>query len=290
MQQKGDKCQEHTLINKQFFEKLLALEINQIPVIVLPLKHSKYDGIVYLMHNFYGTQFVDDDVIVMSCKLLCSFCGTTADGEFRWDLLSFNSLSKLVELLSQMLMQSPNKLYTNISEDIVPEVLMSLSKLIQESCLHIMPQYRSSNKVLLASTCDLEANVVKILCLPFAIDMEQSLFYEICCSLHKGKLLQSLVFITRHNTVDINVVVGLIARLVLTDEMFASQIKNLFVRKEILDLLPSLLFDQENINVLSDMLAVLSHLSRQSPDSVAMVTRLFVKDKGIFYLFIYFLS
>ena len=282
MQQTSVPFDDHTLVNQPFIKKVLSTDINLNPVTELPLHHGKYDGVIFLLYQFHCRHHNDDYILVILSELLCCCGDNILNGKesFRLDILSYSGICKLIDLLSQVLLQTPSKIYTKIKEDMLPNIMFVLSTFIQERCLYTMSKYDNANKVLATNTKDMEILIIKILCLPFAVDLDHSVFYELCCSIHKTNVLRSLILITKLDKIDINIVVGLIARLVLTDEMFSSQLKSLFAHNEILDIFKGILFNQENVNVLSDLLAVLSHLSRQSSDSVTMVTNLFMDDKG----------
>lgn len=310
---------------------------------------GKYDGCALCL--YYVNKHVaspEDTVLKITCDIVSCF-GDDAYGEndptefLKWNLLSYQGISITLQLLNDVFSKSPNALYTQIPEERIPTVIHTLSQLLRidhekivskdspdsaeavsktslESPNKTASRYSIVNSTTLFSSVDketkrsIEKNLVKILCLPFAIELEQSLSYEILCALHQSNTMDSLFQHvhrllnndsqgnqSRYSNDDdeqLGVVVGLIARLVLTDEMFIAQLKALLRRSEIGDVFRVFLYgkscdgivvnssnSKKNSNsnsncIRCDMLAILSHLARQSVDSVEAVTETLCVDTG----------
>ena len=262
---------------------------------------------------------------------------------FKWELLSYHGITLAVRLLVNVFTRFPNAFYTHLDErqaGILIHVLGTLLHLINDtngdrnvgsggsgrkaSKFRFISSQLSNDKNTKnkedvrtknerieqdANTkMSLQSNIVKILCLPFALELDQTVLYTILCSLHQNSALESLLRAAsahQHSSNSSNnnnksvigspegeeqtsIIVGLVARLVLTDEMFVAQLKGLLSNDHktwIRILIQKLLFESRDTGVRCDVLAVLSHLARQSADGARLGMRVFEQDDGMYTIF-----
>lgn len=316
----NEESHDTSLVQQQFLKKLFSLNVN-----TLHTAHDgdhdekektagKYDGIILSLyhvnkHGGHCNIAPEETVLKITCDLLSCF-GDDAFGEedpenfFKWNLLSREAVFVVLELLNDVFTKTPNALYTQIPEAQIPTILYTISQMLKLDHKQLVSRFNnnklgggfvSSNEV--EKKKRLEKNLVKILCLPFAIEMDETTCYEILCSLHQSDTLSSLFEHVQRLVVDraddnrycddegLGMTIGLIARLVLTDEMFVAQLKSLLKRDDIGDIFREFLYagrdsgrdnnidNNGNHEIQCDMLAVLSHLARQSVDSVADVSK-----------------
>ena len=272
-------------LSRTFYEKLMTTNTSSNAIFHLPMHHGKYDGIIYALHILNQSEHysVDNVIQILTSILLC-FVDIVRKSQVIVDLarmkyfLSFDGLLHLIHIFNVILMKSPKFIYTKITEDNLPKIYFILSSLLLSSSQELILSHRCKNPIFSESAkhINMSSSIVKVLCLPLSINMDQSLFYEVLCSCHKSMILESLLSLTENSELDdINIAVGLFARLVLTDDMFVSQLKSLLAHKTIINLLKNLL--KFNMVVISDVLAVLSHLARQSADYVKVISNVFEK-------------
>lgn len=286
---------ESSLVHEQFIEKLEAIDVTKMQCegeIAFPGNHSIYDGVILTLYRVNATTgLCAKALLAILVEMISCFAEDSYEEEdnpieyCKWNLLSYQGVVVFVELLVDILTRFPNAFATRIPEDRISSVMYAFGLLLQ-----IDEQQRSrfscTNQRLLSLRDNLTTGVTKILCLPFALDLEQSLTYEILCSLYQCQTLNSLLTCVqtlpfREDREQTSIVVGLVARLVLTDEMFVAQFKGLLNDSTGLEnLITEFIFESKDTGVRCDMLAILSHLARQSSDNGRIVSRIFQENEG----------
>lgn len=286
------KDDEDTTSHDAFLQKLFQTDINN-ETIHLPMQHGKYDGLVfahYVDHQRSPNDVTTEDTVIQQICQIFYYFGeqllTDASGGceqcLNWEILSSEGIALNAQLLNEILSKSINKIYVKSVEELFPHIVFILTTLLQREHFDEIAKYKTSNDEIssVASPLQIELIIVKILCIPFSVDLDESLLYEILCAIHRSDTLKSLIQVSK-DTKDRNVIVGLMTRLVLTDEMFVSQLKSLVTDdEEMLFLFSTLFLQYEDVNLLCDMLAILSHLTRQSSDNIAVITKIFHSDQG----------
>lgn len=272
-------------LSQQFLDDVSSTLINSDIIKKTPLNHGKYDSVVFLYSRFYRDEPKHFYIEKLCLILFCCFNNSEGLAGFNPDILSCDGVSCLIHVVNDMLTRSPNNLCQNLSEDDLPKLFSIFGLLIQkETRQSLCVKYKTNNQVInYTKMINLEDTLVRLLCLPLAVEMDQSLSYEILCSFYQTDVLLSLMLLTNSQKIDINTVVGLIARLVLTDDMFVSQLNTMLARQDIMDLFKKLMIDQQNTVVLCDSLALVNHLARYSTDSACAVLKLFAEDQSDLY-------
>ena len=279
--------------HRLFIESLLNININSGEVIPrIPCGHGKYDGLVAILYHFYGNgeamEFSEKLTLTLVCELLSCFeMNVYSQQDFlgdplQWFLLSYEGICTTLKLLDQIFSKTPNAFYTHIPEEKITTLMNTICLLLQSDV--------SDNRNDRIEKSSFEKDLVKILCLPFAVDLDQSFFYEILCVLQQNNVIMSLFKHVKHRLKDVGgsnqtndqlgVIVGLIARLVLTDEMFIAQFKTLLQQDEIKQIVVLFLYEYQENCIRCDVLAILSHLARQSSDSINVITETLRREKG----------
>ena len=277
------------LLHQQFVKKLTSSKIAS-PDTELPKKYGFYDGLVSLFSQTEG--LCEDSVLQILNQIMYCFAEDAMEEDqpcqyFKWNLISYQGVSQLVSRLVDIFSKFPNSFYSRIAENDLPSLMFVLSALLQIKDNEKAKYYCGNGLANEEGKMNtLAENVIKILCLPFALDLDQSLLYEILCSLYQSSTIGSLLLLLSKpsmidNKDETSIVVGLIARLVLTDEMFISQLKSLFNGPDNFDMLfKDLLFSSSDNAIRCDVLAILSHLARQSADTSRVVSRIFEQENG----------
>ncbi|XP_066932219.1 serine/threonine-protein kinase 36-like [Clytia hemisphaerica] len=293
--QQSQNTKDNNLLHQQFAKKMITTKTTS-PDIELPMKYGFYDGLISLFTQIEG--LCEDSILQILNQIIYCLAEDSMEEDqpyqyFKWNLISYQSLSQLVSLLVNIFSKFPSSFYSRIAENDLPSLMFVVSALLQIKDDEKV-KYCSGNG--LTDNIDrvdtLTENVIKILCLPFALDLDQSLLYEILCSLYQSSTIGSLFFLLSKpsmidNQEETSIVVGLIARLVLTDEMFISQLKSLLNGPENFDMLfKDLLFSSSDNAIRCDVLAVMSHLARQSADTSRVVSRIFEQENGFSRLFL----
>ena len=234
---------------------------------------------------------------------------------FRWDLLSYHGIAHSISLLVGIFARFPNAFCTKLDECQAAVLIHVLGSFLRITTAAAATNDEGVTKPRLSSQLynnmpktdfdckdTLQSDIVKILCLPFALELDQTVLFGILCALHQSATLESLfkAALVLHNSSVIanpgataaaeeqtSIIVGLVARLVLTDEMFVSQLKTLLNgnRPWIRELVQKILFESRDTGVRCDVLAVLSHLARQSADGARLVMLVFEQDNGMYIRF-----
>ena len=277
-----------------FVEFMLTHEIDPQHVL-LPLSHGKYDGYVIMLHKIANA-----NEIKVFQKLIClleCFVGNNSvenDREepnvelFLWHLLSFDSLFLLVDLLQKLIYKRPNCLLS-LSENALHNIFFFFAVCINPKYIDKWQTCRFSNKsiVLNISMEKFHSNLINLFCIVFTLDIDLSVMYGLYCLLHRCLLLKSLLLLTKIYPNCTGTLLGLFAHLVITDEMFIPQLQLLLTIDETNCMLQDLLTAQNDVGALCDLLAALSHMSRQSSDNVVVIVHLFApNESGNLFIYI----
>ncbi|XP_065647778.1 serine/threonine-protein kinase 36 isoform X3 [Hydra vulgaris] len=275
-------------IENGLVEHLLTHEFDTQDV-ALPLSHGKYDGYVLLLEKIVNTNEIK--VFHKVVSLIKYFIGQNTDNEniepnielFAWNLLSFDCLFLLFDLLQRLVYKRPNSLF-GLSEIDLHNMYFVLSVSLRPDYIDKWSSHRFSNKcIFLKVNVDIfYHNIINLLCIVFTLDIDLSVMYRLFCLFHKCFLLKSLLLLNKIYPSCSGTLSGLIAHLVITDEMFIPQLQLLLSAQDTNRVVQDLLVAQGDIGVLCDLLATLSHMSRHSSDYIALIVQLFVSNKNDF--------
>ena len=149
---------------------------------------------------------------------------STSSSHLKWDLLSSHGITITVKLLVDVFTKFPNKFYTNFDErqsGILIHVLGTLLRFANndndgssisgrsgiegnrkrsskftssdDKNTNINKDDKTKDNHIEKNINTLQIDVVKILCLPFALELDQTVLYAILCSLHQSSALESLL-------------------------------------------------------------------------------------------------
>lgn len=123
--------------------------------------------------------------------------------------------------------------------------------------------------------------IIKIFYFPFAVDIEEHLLHDTQSTLYEHRLIPNLLeFSSKFLPVeDLELALGLIARLVFSDEIFVTQLARDITNQKAEPFLTSLVSADNSVTLLNDVITILSHVSRSSSEYVAMVTRVLQGDR-----------
>lgn len=123
--------------------------------------------------------------------------------------------------------------------------------------------------------------IIKIFYFPFAVDIEEHLLHDALSVFYEYRLIPNLLeFSSKFLPVeDLELALGLIARLVLSDEIFVTQLARDVTNQKVEPFLASLMSAENSVTLLNDVIAILSHVSRSSSEYVSMVTRVLQGDR-----------
>ena len=186
--------------------------------------------------------------------------------------LSFNEVCTLTRMLCSTLTKSPFTVYAKIPEEVLPQCVGVLCKLLQLGDMTTLGTSKDFE--------DLQISVIKIFIVPFVVDLDNSVLYSIMTQFYENNVLEYLLQIVKH-TKHCEIVVGLITRLVLTGEMMLGQLKTLFHKEEYFQTIQLLIMREADEPILCDLLAFVTHYLRYSVDDNGLVIKLFQSSKGM---------
>jgi len=286
-----DTIKDYT--NQEFIKFLLATKITKT-MHSSALHCGNLDGFIKLVSLLYNQQLLDIDLKILLeklCELLLLY-GTSlpvnqsirASSSRSFQVLSLEGVDLLLKLLCRQFTKTPFAIYAKISEDTMLSSIGVMCQLLQQYMFEqLSVRYKSKNQV---NVDTIILCIVKILYIPFVVELDQSLLYSILSSMYENNIIDNLVRISNH-TKKQQLVIGLLARLVLTDEMFIPQMNNILKNTDEMAFIKTILTTtaSDECEILNDLLAILAHIARYCADSFHTIIGLFTLEDGKITLF-----
>ncbi|XP_068679432.1 serine/threonine-protein kinase 36-like [Montipora foliosa] len=206
-------------------------------------------------------------------------------GPVHYSVMSFQGLEKVLNITHTLFTKSPLQSIIKLVEP-PPLAVSCLSKMLTTSFVEQLSKNLNGRKQGKEGQ-DVEmlkvftSKIIKIFYFPFAIDVEEHLVHDTQSVLYQFRLLPTLLeFASRFLPMeDLELSLGLIGRLVLSDEMFVTQLAKYVTNKKAEPFLASLVSADNPITLLSDIITILSHVARSSSEYVTMVTSVLQGDE-----------
>ncbi|XP_028395841.1 serine/threonine-protein kinase 36-like [Dendronephthya gigantea] len=216
-------------------------------------------------------------------------CDAISNGErsqvlsVNWTFLSPQGLSTLLEFSCRMFAKYP---------------LVSVSSLVSSSnkTIHVLSLWLSKDfllyfkRRLYAEESPDEDTVVlqfvnkilQIFCTPFAMEIEESLLHDLQSLFYEVQVMECLLDLLANVLYPDNMelALGFVMRLVLSDLMFVSQFSKTVARQQAEWLLESLLSSDQPDHIILDTLSIFSHMARSSVHHVELISSILKGEQG----------
>lgn len=266
--------------NADFVHKILNMKITPFEN-KMTQYYGIYDGYVRMLNFLNNNNDIAIDskeMVTRLTKLLILFGksgnqNVSISSLFDRSLyLSFNEVCTLTQMLCSTLTKSPFTVYAKIPEEVLPQCVGVLCKLLQLGDMTTLGTSKDFE--------DLQISIIKIFIVPFVVDLDNSVLYSIMTQFYENNVLEYLLQIVKH-TKHCEIVVGLITRLVLTGEMMLGQLKTLFHKEEYFQTIQLLIMREADEPILCDLLAFVTHYLRYSVEDNGLVVKFFQSSKGM---------
>ncbi|XP_071946341.1 serine/threonine-protein kinase 36-like [Antedon mediterranea] len=189
-----------------------------------------------------------------------------------WNLISPSALMASAQIIMIVFTSEP---YQCCSQLVNTEgiVMVCISTLISTDFLHQLANFTSEDLDFKEMVVTLVLQISQLLCFPFALDVSDSLVEDILSSYHQSllmsKLLAACLLYLDPSTLEVPV--GLMSRLVLSDEVFLSQFVQAIANFKAEALITGLLSSSCPESVQADAVSICSHLARSSSDHMPLL-------------------
>jgi fused len=168
------------------------------------------------------------------------------------------------------------------NEQSMTNTLTSTTKTLTDSSTHADDGDDENDKDFDELVNKFIVTICQILCFPFAIDANEDIVtkvYKIFKDFNLfNKILGACMDCNSKSSV-LDVPIGLITRLILTDEDLVELMIDQLNETKVADFMSKLLYDSgTSDNVIADLLSIFSHLSRKSQDVVEIIIKILQKD------------
>ncbi|XP_044173674.1 serine/threonine-protein kinase 36-like isoform X3 [Acropora millepora] len=232
--------------------------------------------------------FAPDDKFLSVEALAAEAEDDTSVGTVHYSVLSFQGLEKVLNITHTLFTKTSLQSLMKLVEP--PAYAVSfLSKMLTISFVDQLSKHYFSltgckqvGKGQAAEMLKLfTSKIIKMFYYPFAIDVEEHLLHDTQSVLYQFRLLPTLLeFSSKFLSLeDLDLSLGLVCRLVLSDEMFVTQFAKYVITRRAEHFIASLVLADNPITLLSDAITILSHVARSSSEYVTMVTSVLQTDQ-----------
>jgi len=306
---------EDTLINQQFEDAVLGLCVNYesllstIPEKSFPLEHGKFDGYMGILASFPFEERFDQIETHFSsiCQFLQRVLSQFMNPSERendmavekncvpdWTILSAYGLSLCLkiyyELCSVTTSIALHDEHSNVDFRLLCSVCSFAKEPFKDAYEQRLEDFLNRHVQMFISPFDeIILDITKILCLPFVADSFQQQEEVLSCLERNGlvrNLSLHLCLFTKHKE-NASILVGLICRLVLSNEDFVPQLINVMEQNiNIQNFIGNIIKDCDTtLYLLHDILSLLSHIPRLSPENTSLVSTVIKDEKGTYNSF-----
>ncbi|XP_033099504.1 serine/threonine-protein kinase 36-like [Anneissia japonica] len=189
-----------------------------------------------------------------------------------WNLISPSALMASTQIIMIVFTSEPFQCCSQLV-DTEGIVMICISTLISTDFLHQLANFTSEEFDFKDMVVSLVLQISQLLCFPFALDISDTLVEDILSSYHQSlllpKLLAACLLYLEPGTLEVPV--GLMSRLVLSDELFISQFVQATANFKAEPLIAGLLSSSCPETVQADTLSICSHLARSSSDHMPLL-------------------
>ncbi|KAL4223174.1 Serine/threonine-protein kinase 36 [Mactra antiquata] len=196
-----------------------------------------------------------------------------------WSLVSPQGLMAVLQMSVTVFTKETQQCIPNLA---VPDsiIMLTLIHLLRKEFLHSLSKSFHVEGPQL--TIDLILEVTQICCFPFAVDTSDDLLSEIQTCLHSHQLMPRIMYACQKYLKDeqLETPIGLISRLVLSNNMFVEQFCNAVRDLKFLPFLSSCIASNSPIPVVCDTISLCNHLVRISAQHITLVKSVVQTNKG----------
>ncbi|XP_020613754.1 serine/threonine-protein kinase 36-like isoform X3 [Orbicella faveolata] len=228
----------------------------------------------------------DESVVLSDIEVMPEEEADIRVGVVQWRILSYQGLQRVLRITHflftktpvqsiEKLVEPPAHAVSCLSKMLTTPFVEQLSKHLAGSSTH-GNKGENTGEALNAFT----NMIIKIFYFPFAIDVEEHLLHDTQSVLYQCRLVPNLLeFVSKFLPLeDLELPLGLVSRLVLSDEIFVTQLARDVTNQKGESFLASLVSADNSITLLSDVITILSHVARSSSEYVSLVTKVLQGD------------
>ncbi|XP_048582093.1 serine/threonine-protein kinase 36 isoform X2 [Nematostella vectensis] len=207
-------------------------------------------------------------------------------GRVQWNVMSFYGLMEVTELSYQLFAKVPVECVIKMA-DPSDHMICVLSKILTPEFLnqlykHICENVCQSKEEATTAATTFILQVVRTFYLPFAVDLDDALMSDALSVMYRQRLLDHLLDVSSAYLAEeaLDMPIGLVCRLVLSDEMFVTQFAKYVIKEKAELFFTSLLSTDSPVSIVCDVIAILSHVARSSSEYVSTVISILAGDRG----------
>lgn len=218
-------------------------------------------------------------VVLSDLELLVEEENGVSVGAVQWRLMSYRGLEKVLDVTQLLFTKTPLQSIVKLVEPPTHAVSflckMLTSPFVEQFSKHLVVSKHEDKAEDREILKEITSKVVRIFYFPFATDLEEHLLHDTQSVLYQFRLVPILLeFAARFLPMeDLELAMGLVSRLVLSDEIFVTQLAKHVINNKAEPFLTSLVSADNPIPLLNDVIAILSHVARISSEYVSMVTQ-----------------
>ncbi|XP_053375553.1 serine/threonine-protein kinase 36-like isoform X2 [Mercenaria mercenaria] len=196
-----------------------------------------------------------------------------------WSLVSPQGLMAVLQMSVTVFTKETQQCIPNLA---VPDsiIMLTLIHLLRKEFLYSLS--KSFNVEGPQLTVDLILEVTQICCFPFAVDASDDLLGEIQTCLHAHQLMPRLMYACQKYLKDdqLETPIGLITRLVLSNNIFIDQFCSSVKDLKFLSFLSTCIAPTSPVSVVCDTISLCNHLVRTSAQHATLVKSVIQSNKG----------
>ncbi|CAH3111271.1 unnamed protein product [Porites lobata] len=218
-------------------------------------------------------------VVLSDLELLVEEENGVSVGAVQWRLMSYRGLEKVLDVTQLLFTKTPLQSIVKLVEPPTHAVSflckMLTSPFVEQFSKHLVVSKHEDKPEDREILKEITSKVIRIFYFPFATDVEEHLLHDTQSVLYQFRLVPILLeFAARFLPMeDLELAMGLVSRLVLSDEIFVTQLAKHVINNKAEPFLTSLVSADNPIPLLNDVIAILSHVARISSGYVTMVTQ-----------------
>ncbi|KAM7446259.1 Serine/threonine-protein kinase 36 [Porites harrisoni] len=219
-------------------------------------------------------------VVLSDLELLVEEENGVSVGAVQWRLMSYRGLEKVLDVTQLLFTKTPLQSIVKLVEPPTHAVSflckMLTSPFVEQFSKHLVVSKHEDKPEDREILKEIISKVIRIFYFPFATDVEEHLLHDTQSVLYQFRLVPILLeFAARFLPMeDLELAMGLVSRLVLSDEIFVTQLAKHVINNKAEPFLTSLVSADNPIPLLNDVIAILSHVARISSEYVTMVTQI----------------
>ncbi|XP_077866454.1 serine/threonine-protein kinase 36-like [Saccoglossus kowalevskii] len=201
--------------------------------------------------------------------------------EPEWNLVSPSGIMAILQLVTQVFTQEPMQCVPLLVD---PEgvVVLCLTTLISNEFLTTLKNKSNEDVDFSDMITDIILQVSQLLCFPYAIDVTDNMLSSVLECMFQSRVIWRLLSACQSHLQphQISIPVGLIARLVFSDQVFVTQFTDSVLELKAEGLLATLVTKQCSELVQCDVISMYSHILRMSSQDLTLIKNALKGENG----------